>query len=83
MDRLLIKHRLLDKGMTLADLSRAAGIPYDRLVKILCGYRKARTEELAALASVLQVPVQVLETAEPNPGTEALEPSSSSAEARR
>ena len=60
MDRLLIKHRLLDMGMTLAELSRAASIPYDRLVKVLGYYRKIRPEELTAIALALDVSVDLL-----------------------
>ena len=60
MDRLLIKHRLLDLGMTLAELSRAANIPYDRLVKITNGYRAPRPREIDAIAQVLKLPPQEL-----------------------
>ncbi len=67
MDRLLIKHRLLDKGMTLAELSRVTDIPYDRLVKIIGWYRTARDEELDVIASVLDVSVDLLTPAEQRP----------------
>lgn len=60
MNRLAIKHHLLNAGMTLAELSRAASIPYDRMVKILGGYRKVRRDELASIAAVLEVPAGTL-----------------------
>ena len=55
MDRLLIKHILLDRGMTLAELSRTTSIPYDRLVKITNGYRTPRRPEIDAIADVLEL----------------------------
>ena len=68
MDRMFVKHRLLDKGMTLAELSRAASIPYDRLVKILGRYRNSRPEELRAIAAVLGLREEQLRGSAPRPG---------------
>lgn len=58
MNRALIKHRLVDHQLYLIDLARKTEIPYDRLVRIVNGYRKARTEELEAIAAALDVPIE-------------------------
>lgn len=55
MNRLVIKHRLLDKGMTLAALACRIGVPYDRLVKIVNGYRRPRPEELRRISAALDM----------------------------
>ena len=53
MDRLLIKHRLLDRDLSLASLARQTGMTYDRLVRVVNGNRQATTEEVEAIANVL------------------------------
>lgn len=60
MDRLAVKHRLLDRGLTLAEVARQAGIPYDRLVRLVNGYREARQEELERIAQVLDLSLEAL-----------------------
>ena len=60
MDRLLIKHRLLDKGMNLVELSRLTGLAYDRLVRVVNGYRSPRPEEIAAIAEALDLAAATL-----------------------
>ena len=60
MDRLAVKHRLLDKGLTLVALSTLCDLPYDRLIKIVNGYRPPRTEELNRVAIVLDLSVESL-----------------------
>ena len=53
MDRLRLKHRLIDESLTLVELARKTSIAYDRLVRIVNGYRTARDEEIEAIARVL------------------------------
>ena len=53
MTRRAIKHRLLDLGMTLADVAHRTGLSYDRLIKIVNAYREPRPEEIDRIASVL------------------------------
>lgn len=53
MNRLAIKHALLDHGMTLVVLARTAGLSYDRIVRIVNGYRRPRPEEVRAIADAL------------------------------
>jgi transcriptional regulator with XRE-family HTH domain len=56
MDRLAVKHLLLNRGMTLFDLAVACGIRYDRIVKIVNGYRAPRPEEIDLISRTLSVP---------------------------
>jgi transcriptional regulator with XRE-family HTH domain len=55
MNRTFIKHRLVDKGLTLADLARRAELSYDRIVRIVHGYRKPMAEEVERIALILEV----------------------------
>ena len=55
MNRLLVKHRLLDKGMSLIELARTTRLPYDRVIRILNGYRDPREDEVRAIAGVLGI----------------------------
>ena len=56
MDRIRIKHRLLDKGLTLVDLAARAGLSYDRLVRIVNGYRPPRPDEVERVSRALGIP---------------------------
>jgi len=56
MDRLAVKHLLLNRGMTLFDLAVASGIRYDRIVKIVNGYRAPHPEEIDLISRTLSVP---------------------------
>ncbi len=67
MNRLLVKHRLLDRGMTLVNLAAQIGVPYDRLVKIINGYRGPRPEEVRAIASVLSMRPEELQLGSSGP----------------
>lgn len=60
MNRTFIKHRLVDKGLTLADLARQAELSYDRIVRIVHGYRKPTIDEVERLAQILEVPSREL-----------------------
>lgn len=60
MDRLTIKRLLLDRDLTLFDLARNCGIPYDRAVKIVGGYRQPTPLEVETIAAALEVPVERL-----------------------
>ena len=53
MDQLVIKHRLLDKGLSLIDLARQTGVAYDRLIRVVNGYRKPKPTEVEAIAEAL------------------------------
>ena len=55
-----IRIRLIEKNMRLKDLSTRSGVAYDRLQKILHGYRSAQEEEIASIARVLDLPVAVV-----------------------
>ena len=61
MNRLAIKHRLLDRGMTLAALACQIGVPYDRLVKVVNGYRQPRRSEVKRIAKALAMDPAELE----------------------
>lgn len=64
MNRRLIKHLLVDHGLTLADLARRADLNYDRIVRIVHGYRKPMIDEVERMAHILGVPPQELRAAE-------------------
>ena len=55
MNRLVVKHSLLDRGMTLFDLAAQCGITYDRIIKIVNGYRVPRREEIDLISRALSV----------------------------
>ena len=56
MDIEAIRIQLIRRGLHLTDVARGTGIAYDRLVKVMNGYRQARPEEITALAEVLGLP---------------------------
>ena len=56
MNTKLLRMRLIDKGLLLKDLSRETRIDYDRLQKVVHGYRRPRTDEVAAIATAIGVP---------------------------
>ena len=58
MDRLQVRHVLLDKGMTLRELAITSGMAYDRLIRVVNGYRPAKDEELEAIADALDLPAE-------------------------
>ena len=60
MNRLLIKHRLLDRGWGLVDLARLTGLPYDRLIRLVNGYRCAQPDEVQAIAEALDLSPDVV-----------------------
>ena len=70
-DRLRIKHRLLDRGMSLVELARLSGLPYDRLVRVVNGYRPPRQHEIKSIAAALGLPEPAIEEAGPDPTKEA------------
>jgi hypothetical protein len=55
MDTTLVRHRLLDRGESIVGLSRRIGIPYDRLIRILNGYRVPRRDESERIETALEV----------------------------
>ena len=55
MNRLLIKRRLLDADLRLIDLARSTGLSYDRLIRVVNGYRAPKAEEVRLIASTLGV----------------------------
>jgi transcriptional regulator with XRE-family HTH domain len=60
VDRLAIKHFLLDQEMTLVRLAARAGMSYDRLIKVVNGYRPPTPSEIAAIADALDVPTAAI-----------------------
>jgi hypothetical protein len=50
--------------MTLFELAVKCGLPYDRAVKIVGGYRQPTPREVEAIAAALEVPVKLLCRAE-------------------
>ena len=52
-----VRIQLIKKEMRVKDLSRMTGIDYDRLLKVLHGYRRPRPNESIAIARVLELPV--------------------------
>ena len=60
MNRIAIKHRLLDRGMTLAKLAARIEMPYDRLIRLVNGYRQPKPEEIDRIAAILVMPAEQL-----------------------
>ena len=50
-----IRIQLIRMDLKLKDLAVLTGIDYDRLQKVLHGYRQPRPEEVRAIASVLSM----------------------------
>jgi len=69
MDRLAVKHRLLDRGMTLLQLAGATGLTYDRLVKVVNGYRAPRADELRVIATALDLTEPTIGAVESSSGS--------------
>ena len=55
-----LRIRLIEKGLRVKDLARLADIDYDRLQKVLHGYRPPRPEEIRAISEALEVPQSTL-----------------------
>ena len=53
MNRIAIRHRLVDKHMSLIELSRRTGLTYDRLLRVVNGYRCPKKEEIVLIAEIL------------------------------
>ena len=66
MDRLALKHCLLDRGLTLVSLANQIGVSYDRIIKITNGYREPRPEEVRAIATVLSMRPEELQLEAPD-----------------
>ena len=66
MNRVALKHRLLDRGMTMAVLANRIGTSYDRLVKVVNGYREPRREEIERIAAVLAMKPEELQLEAPD-----------------
>jgi predicted transcriptional regulator len=60
MDRKAVLIQLILKGLRIKDLVGLTNIPYDRLQKILHGYRPARPEEIRAIAEATGLPEDAL-----------------------
>jgi hypothetical protein len=52
--RLKIKTALAQRDLKLIEVSRRTGIPYDRLSRIVNGYRPARPDELDAIWAAIE-----------------------------
>ena len=55
LNRKVIRIQLIRKELRLKDLAVKAGIEYDRLVKVMDGYRPARPEEVRAISGALEL----------------------------
>jgi predicted transcriptional regulator len=53
MNEKAVRIRLIELGLQLKDLSRLTKIDYDRLQKVIHGYRPVRPDELRAIATAL------------------------------
>ena len=60
MNRTALRHALIDRDLTLVHLARLAGLSYDRVIRIVNGYRPVRDHELQAIARALAVPASTL-----------------------
>ena len=62
-----IRIQLIRRDLKLKDLAGLSGIDYDRLQKVLHGYRQPRLEEVRAIASVLSMRPEELQGEAPDP----------------
>jgi len=56
-----VKLRMLERDIKAIHLSRRLGVPYDRLIRILGGFRKATRPEAEAIADAIGFNVEDLE----------------------
>lgn len=61
MNAKLVKLQMVAREMKVIDLSRKLDMPYDRLVRILGGFRKVHLAEARAIADAIGVTVDELE----------------------
>lgn len=65
LNTLRIKHILLDKSMSRAELAEKAGISYQRVCSYLTGYCRPSLNTLGKIAKALGVdPVEIIEMEE-------------------
>ena len=55
MNRTRLRVILVEKGKRLVDLHRDAGIPYNRLIRLVNGYCDPRDAEVALIAAALGI----------------------------
>ena len=55
-----IRIRLIEKDLRIKDLAHLARIDYERLQKVLNGYRSPRPDEIRAIAAVLKLPTNTI-----------------------
>jgi hypothetical protein len=55
MNTQAVRIGLIRRGFLLKDLSAKTSIDYDRLQKVLHGYRRARPDEISAIARALDL----------------------------
>jgi predicted transcriptional regulator len=60
MDTKRIKLRLVELDRKLVEVARRTGIPYDRTVRIVHGYRRPYRDELRRIAEALDLTVDDL-----------------------
>jgi lambda repressor-like predicted transcriptional regulator len=65
MNSQVVRIQLIRKGLLLKDLSTQSEIDYDRLQKVINGYRQPRPEEVSAIARVLGLSESEIRSAEP------------------
>ena len=65
LNTLRIKHILLDKSMSRAELAEKAGVSYQRVFSYLTGYCRPSLNTLGKIAKALDVnPVEIIEMEE-------------------
>lgn len=65
LNTLRIKHILLDKSMSRAELAEKAGVSYQRVCSYLTGYCRPSLNTLGKIAKALDVnPVEIIEMEE-------------------
>lgn len=65
LNTLRIKHILLDKSMSRAELAEKAGVSYQRVCSYLTGYCRPSLNTLGKIAKALNVnPVEIIEMEE-------------------
>ena len=65
LNTLQIKHILLDKGMSRAELAEKAGISYQRVCSYLTGHCRPSLNTLGKIAKALSVqPAEIIEMEE-------------------
>ena len=60
MNTKLVKLQMVERDIKAIDLSRRLDIPYDRLIRMLGGFRKASRAEAQAIADAIGLSIEDL-----------------------